>query len=203
MTVQPATTLLRRINQEHPSFLTVAGCQAFHHEATTRYEEVNQQITLVRSRLAMLKEMACECRQQLQQWYTRPNCSRYKTSCRNGSCGCSYHSLVRLWSLLELQKDQRRLLDAPVHEASSYRLLANGIIGNQLRAIYADKQYVKGFAEIMYLTGDIHKEEWDLIGLYEDNITLHGPPYEIRLTVETYNQTCVICWDETGKRIKS
>ncbi|NLA42587.1 hypothetical protein GX865_00285 [Candidatus Saccharibacteria bacterium] len=203
MTFQPVATLLRQMSREPIGFITVTGCQTLHHEATLRYNEISQQITVVESRLKMLSEMASECRLSLQNWHTKPSCSRNKRSCRNGSCGCSYRSFVQLWSLLELQKAQENLLGQLRHEASSYRYLAESIISSRLKMACENAVYVTGFTEIMHLTGDISDDEWDFIKLYCDDVSLGGPPYELRLTVKTYGQSLQICWDESSNRINS
>ncbi|MGO3701738.1 MAG: hypothetical protein ACTJG2_00900 [Candidatus Saccharimonadales bacterium] len=203
MTVQPVSSLLRRINKDSSHFYTVTGCQLLFTEATRSYDQVTAQVHHVESIHRVLGEMAEECRAVLRQWQwrTQPGCSRHSTACRTGTCGCSYQWIARLSALIDVQKEKERELRALKHDAACYRQVASKVIAGHFMQICTVPLFVLGFAEVMHLTGSISDDEWNFINTFGDDAILHGTPFNPHLTVGTFNQSLTIQWDQFGNRI--
>ena len=202
VTIQPVSTLLRKINQEPVHFCTITGCQELYAEAVERHEAIMSEVRLIESRLQILHDIADDYRAKLQHWHAKNTCSRHRQACRSGQCGCSYAHLVRLWSALEVQREQTKQLNELKHEAVSHQDVASRIIAARLAHLCKIPVYVLGFAEIMQLCGDLTRDEWNFISMFHANVTLSGTPYELLLVVETSAQTLKICWDQFGERIQ-
>lgn len=210
MTVQPVSILLRKLNKESLHYVTeteslhigsITGYQMLYNEAVQHFSALTDRIDELKSRLHILYDLATERRQKLQHWRVKPNCSRNKQACRNGSCGCSYEDLVMLRGILEAQRTQFNEVATLQNEAFAYRVAAKDEITRRFIQLCKQPATVLHFVEVMYMCGDISSSEWNFISMFDDTILLHGTPYELYLTIETCNQSLTICWDQFSERI--
>lgn len=159
MTSRAFRPLLERTRTEESVF----GILALDYILRRRFIEVVDEGIRTYNKLRNLSEMADQHRDKLKQtWRTITPCANARDKCSAGACTCSYQEYLQYRSLREAQYEYERRYASIAQDCYELRATWQYVLVPELARLQRDEEYMKVFAEALFICGDISVAERDI-----------------------------------------